>query len=338
MELALESRLVLESTDIEIVVLDLDYNIIDANPACLEKTGKHREVIIGQSAREIWDEPSYQQITEDLQRQRSFHGEVRELSPEGERRIVHYNISSVKNNGHLEGYAGFGRPVLDTDHYEAELQQRMEQLRKTQGAAMVGLAKLAEIRDPETGLHLERMSNYSRLIAEEMSTLPDYDLYITEDYIQDIYNSSPLHDIGKVGIPDAILLKPGRLTPEEFEIMKEHSAIGGDALRAADKQLSGESFLTLGKEIAYHHHEKWDGSGYPDGLANVDIPLSARIVALADVYDALTSKRVYKEAVSHDQARAIILESSGSHFDENIVRTFLKREQEFLKVQDRFKD
>ena len=305
----------------------------------MQLTGALREEIAGEPITTLWSSLSIRKLKEDLKRDRVFEGEIHEVSLGGDPRSVHYTVSPIRDEiRQVLGYACFGRPITDIDHYERELRQKMEQLHQTQGAAMVGLAKLAETRDPETGQHLERMRNYSRLIAEELSVLSEYNLYITEEYIQDIYNSSPLHDIGKVGIPDAILLKPGRLTPKEFEIMKQHSAIGGDALRAADQQLGGESFLTLGKEIAYYHHEKWDGTGYPSGLKGSDIPLSARIVAIADVYDALTSKRIYKDAVSHDQARAIIIDSSGSHFAEDVVRAFLKREKDVLKIKDQFKD
>jgi len=339
MELELLNRAILDSAAFEIVLLDTDLKVIEINDGCLQVIGIPKGDLLGQPANAIWDDQSIKKLKEDLVRDRVFQGELVEVSLGGDPRSVHYTVSPMRDDlGQLLGYVGFGRPITDTDHYEMELRQRMEQLQQTQGAAMVGLAKLAETRDPETGQHLERMRNYSRLIAEEMSTLQEYSLYITEAYILDIYNSSPLHDIGKVGIPDAILLKPGRLTAQEFEIMKKHSAIGGDALHAADQQLGGESFLTLGKEIAYHHHEKWDGSGYPDGLKGTKIPLSARIVAIADVYDALTSKRIYKDPVSHDQARAIIIDSSGSHFAEDVVRAFLKRERDFLKIRDQFSD
>jgi response regulator RpfG family c-di-GMP phosphodiesterase len=179
-------------------------------------------------------------------------------------------------------------------------------VQSARNATILGLAKLAEYRDADTGAHLERIREYSKIIAQDLAMKPRYTGYVTSDYIDDIYNSSILHDIGKVGIPDSILLKPGRLTKDEFEVVKRHSALGGDALRAVETKLEGQSFLSLGKEIAYYHHEKWDGTGYPRGLKGDEIPLSARIVALADVYDALTSKRVYKEAYSHQEAMEII--------------------------------
>lgn len=186
----------------------------------------------------------------------------------------------------------------------------------------------------QTPGRISRIREYSKILTEDLAKRPDYAGYITPEYIDDIYNSSILHDIGKVGVPDAVLLKPDKLTPDEFDIVKRHSALGGDALREVETKIEGQSFLTLGKEIAYYHHEKWDGTGYPRGLKGDQIPLSARIVALADVYDALTSKRVYKEAFSHQVAKEIIVESSGTHFVPDIVDAFLKNEDEFRRIRE----
>ena len=215
----------------------------------------------------------------------------------------------------------------------------MEKLISTQDVTIVALAKLAEFRDPETGEHLERMREYAKTIARELQKKKRYKDYITEQYIENIHKSTPLHDIGKVGIPDQILLKPGKLTPEEFEIMKRHSEIGGDSLSSAI-QFSGmeQSFLDMGKDIAYHHHEKWNGKGYPRGLAGENIPLTARITALADVYDALTSKRVYKEAFSHEKSKAILVEESGTSFDPEVVEAFLATENEFIAIRKEYRD
>lgn len=215
----------------------------------------------------------------------------------------------------------------------------MEKLISTQDITIIALAKLAEFRDPETGEHLERMREYSRITAQELRKLPKYRYYITDRYIENLYKSSPLHDIGKVGIRDEILLKPGKLSQEEFELMKRHTTIGGDALASAT-QFSGldRSFLDMGKEIAYSHHEKWDGTGYPRGLKGEHIPLSARILAIADVYDALTSKRVYKEAFTHDAARKIIIDECVSHFDPEILDVFIKLEGRFIDIRSRYQD
>lgn len=198
------------------------------------------------------------------------------------------------------------------------------------------LAKLAESRDPETGAHLERMREYCRLIAQHLSGRKAYSDYVDGEYVETIYLTSPLHDIGKVGIPDSVLLKPGRLSDREFDIMKTHTTIGGETLAAAAREHPEAKFLRMARYVALTHHERFDGSGYPGGLAGEEIPLCGRIVALADVYDALTTKRVYKAAFSHDVARSIILDERGVHFDPDIVDCFLEQEQDFIAVQERF--
>ncbi|GMV97568.1 MAG: response regulator [Phycisphaerae bacterium] len=211
-------------------------------------------------------------------------------------------------------------------------QVRRQERDDARDATILALAKLAEHRDPETGAHLERVQCYCRLLAEALARNPRYAGIITRGFISNLVRSSPLHDIGKVGIPDDILLKPGRLTPEEFEIMKRHAAIGGDTIRALIEQGRRQMFLEMGMEIAYYHHEKYDGSGYPKGLSGEAIPLPARILAVADVYDALTSKRVYKPAMPHAQAAAIIREGNGKHFDPDLVAAFLEQEAEFERL------
>ena len=218
------------------------------------------------------------------------------------------------------------------EKYDREPQGYHNSIQLARMATILALAKLAEYRDDDTGIHLERIREYTKIIAEEMAKKPNYIGYITKEYIDDIYHSSILHDIGKVGIPDAILLKPGKLTPEEFELMKTHSTLGGDVLTVIDAGIEGQTFLTLAKEIAYYHHERWNGTGYPKGLSGENIPLSARIVALPDVYDALTSKRVYKNIISHEKAKEIIINEKGKHFDPDVVDSFLAREDEFKMI------
>ncbi len=200
------------------------------------------------------------------------------------------------------------------------------------------LAKLAEWRDPETGAHLERMRVYSRILAHQLSLAPKYADVVDADYIRTIYIASPVHDIGKVGIPDHILLKPGRLTRAEFEVMKQHSIIGSNTLDAALNGHPSAGYLCLARDIARSHHEKYDGTGYPDGLSGEDIPLCARIVAVADVYDALTTKRVYKDAFSHERAKQMIVDGSGFHFDPDLVDAFIAREADFIAVREQFND
>jgi len=215
----------------------------------------------------------------------------------------------------------------------------MSELIKTQEVTIVALAKLAEFRDPETGEHLERMREFARVLARELQVMGKYRGYVNDKYIENIYKSTPLHDIGKVGIPDYILLKPAKLTAEEFEIMKKHSLIGGNSIKSAIEHAKmTHSFLDMAKVIAYYHHERWDGNGYPAGLKGEDIPLSARITTVADVYDALTTRRVYKPSFPHEKARKIIIEEKGGHFDPDIVEAFLRREEDFLILKEKFKD
>jgi putative two-component system response regulator len=196
------------------------------------------------------------------------------------------------------------------------------------------LAKLAESRDPDTGAHLERMREYCRTMAEEIVRAPNPSEDVDGDFVHMIYLTSPLHDIGKVGIPDQVLLKPGPLTDDEMEIMKRHTVIGGETLDALATAHPEAKFLWLARDIAWTHHEHYDGNGYPRGLSGRNIPLCGRILALADVYDALTSKRVYKEAFNHETAKAMILEGRGTHFDPQIVDAFLRREQDFVRLKE----
>jgi putative two-component system response regulator len=198
------------------------------------------------------------------------------------------------------------------------------------------MAKLAESRDPETGAHLERIREYCRVLAEHLSQEDKFRDQVDGDFVQVMYMTSPLHDIGKVGIPDRILLKAGKLTSEEFEIMKMHPEIGARTLDAAVATHPEAKFLCMARDIARFHHEKFDGSGYPHGLSGEEIPLCARIVALADVYDALTTKRVYKEAFSHEKAVAIIREGRGRHFDPDIVDAFEANEERFVAIREQF--
>lgn len=208
---------------------------------------------------------------------------------------------------------------------EETVRVRTRALTKTRDAVIFGLAKLSESRDNDTGEHLERISTYVTILARHLATFAT----VGDDLIEDIGLASSLHDIGKVGVPDQVLLKPGRLTVEERLIMETHPRVGQECLEAIEGQLGEDNFLSLATEICAYHHERWDGTGYPNGLAGADIPLSARLVALADVYDALRSRRPYKESMSHSKARKIIMEGRGTHFDPDVVDAFVAAEHEF---------
>lgn len=219
-------------------------------------------------------------------------------------------------------------------HLEELVDEKVQEISDAQIATIYALVKLAESRDDDTGAHIERTAGMCRLFAEKLQQLPEFLKIIDDEYITNIYNSSPLHDIGKVGIPDAILQKPGRLTPEEYEIMKTHAELGAKTLEDVANRYKGNTFIQMGLEIARGHHEKWDGSGYPSGLSGIGIPLSARIMAVVDVYDALRSKRVYKEAYPHEKSAAIIQEGRGKHFDPLLIEIFLSNIDEFLALYE----
>ena len=225
-----------------------------------------------------------------------------------------------------------------THNLESQVQQQIREIAESQLSTIFATSKLAESKDPETGAHLERMRMYCRILAEDLSKTEKYSAIINDGYIDCIYTASPLHDIGKVGVPDNILSKPGKLDREEFETMKTHTTIGGDTLRAVDEKHPGNDFIRMGIEIADNHHEKWDGTGYPAGKKGEEIPLCARILALADVYDALTSVRCYKEAFSHDKSKGIIIDGKALHFDPDIVDAFIRCEEQFIEVRKRYQD
>ncbi|GAB4448903.1 MAG: two-component system response regulator [Rhodocyclaceae bacterium] len=222
---------------------------------------------------------------------------------------------------------------------EAEVRRRMRELSAVQDATILAMASLAETRDLETGNHIRRTQNYVRELASALRSHPRFSAYLTDARIELLCKSAPLHDIGKVGIPDRILLKPGRLTPEEFEIMKRHTTLGAEAIEGAEGMLgTPESFLACAREIARWHQEQWDGSGYPDGLSGEAIPIPARLMAVADVYDALISRRVYKPALPHEAAVAQILAGRGSHFDPDVVDAFAGLAERFREIALRYAD
>ena len=257
-----------------------------------------------------------------------------EFNIDGATLFIEASVSLLRDSKGLPiGYRGVLRDRTEKKKMEMDLLESYRKVHEARTATILGLAKLAEYRDEGTGTHLERIREYARIIAQQLSMNARFSDRIDQQYIDDIYQSSILHDIGKVGTPDALLLKPAKLTKEEFNIIKRHTLMGGDAIKAIESQIEGQSFLAMGKEIAYNHHEKWDGSGYPRGLKGEAIPLSARIISLADVYDALTTKRFYKEAYSHDKAKRMIMELKGKHFDPEIVDAFLAVQATFNHVR-----
>ena len=216
---------------------------------------------------------------------------------------------------------------------EAEVARRMQENERIQEVSIGALAHLAETRDNETGNHIRRTQSYVRLLATRLASHPRFAATLSNRYVEVLARSAPLHDIGKVGIPDHILLKPGKLTPEEWEIMKTHTTLGSDAITLAERDIEGSvDFLAQAKEIVRWHHERWDGKGYPDGLVGEEIPISARLMAVADVFDALISRRVYKEAFSFATVRKIISDERGRQFDPDATDAFMSGCEEFEAI------
>jgi len=331
-------RNILESMEEGYAEVDLKGNFTFFNDSVSRILGYSRQELMGmnnrkftapESARKLYKE--FNKVYKTGKTSGAIENEV--ITKNGGVKHTEVVVSLMRDkDGMPTGFRGISRDVTERLKAEKERRELENKLHYARAATILGLAKLAEYRDKGTGAHLERIREYAKIIAREMAGLSAYKDYITEKYIEDIYQSSILHDIGKVGIQDSVLLKPGKLNAEEFNIIKRHTILGGDALAEIESQIEGRSFLILGKEIAYYHHEKWDGTGYPDGRKGEDIPLSARMVAIADVYDALTTKRFYKEAFTHEKSREIIVDLKGSHFDPDVVDAFLANEKNFSRI------
>ncbi len=246
-------------------------------------------------------------------------------------------LARVKTQLSLKAMDDFLR---DQNHFlESEVAKRLLEVTAVQDVTILAMASLAETRDSDTGNHLRRTQFYIKALAEKLRDHPRFSALLTTANIQAIFKSAPLHDIGKVGIPDRILLKPGRLEPHEIEIMKTHTTLGYNAILNAERALGTPvEFLSFAMDIALSHQEKWDGSGYPQGLAGDAIPIAARLMAVADVYDALICRRIYKRAMSHEGAVQIMLEGRGTHFDADILDAFIAIQTEFLAIAQRFAD
>lgn len=246
-------------------------------------------------------------------------------------------LARVKIHLALKAMESFLRD--QNDFLELEVAKRTREVMAIQDVTILVMASLAETRDSDTGNHIRRTQFYVKALAEKLRDHPRFAWFLTDNNINMLFKSAPLHDIGKVGVPDRILLKPGRFEPHEFEIMKTHASLGRDAIEHAEKALGTQvEFLSFAKSIALSHQEKWDGSGYPDGLAGDDIPIAARLMAVADVYDALISRRVYKEGMPHEKALLIMIEGRGTHFDADMLDAFVEIQEEFRAIAQRFAD
>lgn len=328
------------STLVSVVLTDLDQNVLFWNTGAENIFGYTAEEMVGSKVTKLYPPDALTRETveelRDLVKRKSgtVQGKMKQVAKDGRMLTVSLAISPMLGQfGELQGILGVGLDVTEEARQHEEILRLLRQVKKTQEVAIFTLAKLSESRDEETGLHLARIQKYCKLLCQGLSSGGAYRDLVTPELTEDLYQSCVLHDIGKVAIPDEVLKSCGQFSPEEREIMKRHPLVGGRALEEAVKMLGQKSFLTTGMEVAYFHHERWDGTGYPFGLRGEKIPLAARIVAIADVYDALTTKRRYKPAFSHAQARDIITQEKGKQFDPVLVEAFLELESDFWRVR-----
>lgn len=325
-----------------ILLIDTNGVIVKVNERSFLILGKEHGELVGKNIDQVLvaqcesDKNWFAVLSEELQKKMLIQGYQLRISV-GDDDYADLEVSAgmVEIEGEPVFYQLIVRDITSMKEMENELLESERLIGTSRQATIFGLAKLAECRDDDTGAHLKRIQSYTHLLCKELSQRKDMEHVITNEFIQNLRNSSVLHDIGKVGIPDSILLKTATLTEEEFELMKNHSIYGANILSSAGGDENVVSFLKVGSEIARSHHERWDGKGYPEGLSGNQIPLSARIIALADVYDALTSSRVYKPAFSHEVSREIILKESGGQFDPKVVYAFMKRERDFKETRMR---
>lgn len=328
-----------------IVITGPDTVITHVNTAYERIVGYPREHLIGKPVSVVKSGKTPPETFTDMWRQLKtsgrWIGELINRRRNGEEWYGFLSITKlVGDDGSVLGYVGIIRDITDRERTERMLVQKLRELAVTQEITVKTLALLSEHKDPDISGHLDRIQSYARLLARELAGAGDHPEAAHNGFVERMAQTSVLHDVGKVAIPEGILFKPAKLNMEEFQVMQLHTRIGGQILGGADEQLRSslglsETFLTMAKEIALHHHERWDGQGYPDKLREEEIPLAARIVAVADVYDALTSRRVYKPAWTHAQARETIVAASGRQFDPAVVNAFLRQEEAFDQIRSR---
>jgi PAS domain S-box-containing protein len=354
-------RSIVENAADPILVLDPNGHVTWVNTAACARLGYPRAQLVGMNVGRLVKKGHlhalYVALREILDGRDARPLRLEVLTGAGEERTVEMACAGIREADRVRGVSATLRDITDRvvidklkknylQSLEEAVIERTSEIKEVQRAAILAIATLAESIDEDTGGHLQRIRHYSRLLADELRVRSPYRDQITEEYVELIYDLSPLHDLGKVGIRDCILQKPDKLTSDEFETMKDHAEIGARALRMAGQMIQRESIFSIAEMIARYHHEKWDGTGYPavpiDGevrpLRGEEIPLCARIVALADVYDALTSQRPYKMPFPHERARDMIVAQGGKHFDPEVVRAFLRREQDFVRIREQFPD
>jgi putative two-component system response regulator len=329
------------SASISIVLTDFDRKVIFWNAGAENIYGYTAEEMVGSSITRLYPEDMHETgAMDELRRvmcskRGTVNANVKQVSKDGRSLTISLTVSAMRDaTDRVRGILGLGQDVTEKVRLHQELVKSYQRIRRIQGASIFALARLAESRDGETGYHLNRMQAYCKILCNQLTRGGAYQEQMDDQFVEDLIQVSVLHDIGKVAMPDSILFNPRKFGDDEFEVMKQHSVFGGCALEdAANEAGQKESYLFLARDIAYYHHEKWDGSGYPFGLRGEEIPLGARIVAVADVYDALTTERRYKRSYSHEEARRIIVADSGNHFDPALIDAFLECEDEFEKIR-----
>lgn len=334
---------VFESTDDGVIITDMDGQIVKVNRGFERITGLDSIRIANQPLdilkKKIFPAFKETSVMNDLNDKKPWRGELIGSRPNGENWYASITFSPILNEaGQVFAFAGLIKDVTTQREVEQALITSLKQMNKAQEAIIFGLASMAEHRDRTTGYHLERIRSYSKILAEALLARQLFPDTITPEFIRILFRTAPLHDIGKVAIPDYILLKEGRLTEKEFDIMKTHAEIGYQILNSIRQQYGDMDILKMGSEIAYCHHERWDGSGYPRGLKGDEIPLSAQILAIADVYDALTTERSYKKAFSHDKTLQLMKDERGKHFSPVIFDVFWEISPEFDVIRKDFQE
>ncbi len=334
---------IFESTEEGLLILDTRGHIVKANRGFERLSGLDEQALSHRSLEDLcphlFPDLPLDQVRETLEKTGRWSGEQTALRRDGQPWISSVSMFPIRDDqGKLFAYGAFVKDVTSQRSVERALIHSLERTTLAQEAIIFGLARLAEYRDKDTGLHLERIRNYCKILAEALAEHPRFRRKVDEQFIKTLYSTAPLHDIGKVGIPDYILLKPGKLTKLEYEIMKTHTIIGYQTLASIKKQYGEMEFLNMGIEITYYHHEKYDGSGYPVGLKGEAIPLSAQILAVADVYDALTSRRIYKEAYSHQVTLDMMRQERGRHFSPDLLDLFLNIADKFQAISRRYSE
>jgi PAS domain S-box-containing protein len=331
------------STRVSIVLTDFDRKVLFWNAGAENIYGYTAEEMVGSSITRLYPAGDANLGTTDrlqdiLKNERAtVQTNVQQRAKDGRLLTISLTISPMNDSSNkIRGILGLGQDVTEQVRLHEELLKSYHRIRCIQGASIFALARLAESRDGETGFHLRRMQAYCQVLCDQLAKCESYRQILRKEFVEDLVQCSVLHDIGKVGIPDSVLFNPKKFGIDEFQIMKQHSIYGGKALEdAANEAGQKESYLFLARDIAYYHHERWDGSGYPFGLKGEDIPLSARIVAIADVYDALTTERRYKRSYSHEEAMTVIIRDRGRHFDPELVDAFIEAEPEFKRIRDK---